>query len=79
MRTTYKSLVDLVFKEQKRVNVEVYVDDLLIKSKLPTQHMEDPKEMFILKRYNMQLNLLKFISGAGSGKFIGVLHHPRRH
>lgn len=47
------------------------MDNLLVKSKLPTQHIKDLKEASItLKRYNMCLNPLKYVFGAGFEKFL---------
>lgn len=51
-RVTYQRLVDEIFKKQKGRNMEVYVDDLLVKNKSPTQHIKDLEEAFAtLKKY----------------------------
>jgi len=40
--------------------MEIYIDDMLVKSKKKTCHVEDLEEAFtVLKKYNMCLNLTK--------------------
>lgn len=57
---TYQRLVNKIFKDQIDRNIEVYVDDLLVKTKAPTQHTEDLSESFsILRQYKMKLDLVK--------------------
>lgn len=57
VRANYQRLVDLLFREQKGRNVEVYVNDLLVKSKSLIQYIEDLREIFAtLKKYNIRLN-----------------------
>ncbi|KAK8957152.1 hypothetical protein KSP39_PZI001107 [Platanthera zijinensis] len=69
---TYQRMMDHVFKEQKGKNLEVYVDDLLIKS-LP-QHLLDLAGTFsTLRKHKIKLNPLKCIFGASKGKFHGHL------
>jgi len=43
---TYQRLVNRMFRNQIGRNVEVYVDDLLVKSILATKHVEDLRETF---------------------------------
>lgn len=52
--------------------IEVYVDNMLVKSLKADDHMTHLNETFqILRRYKMRLNLLKCAFGAASGKFLG--------
>ena len=54
---TYQRLVNKMFHDQIGRNVEVYVDDMLVKSKENEDHLTDLKETFqALKTYNMKLN-----------------------
>ncbi|KAM2692260.1 hypothetical protein EV2_006578 [Malus domestica] len=49
---TYQRLVNSMFVEQIRKSMEVYVDDMLVKSKHANQHITNLSETFtILKRY----------------------------
>ncbi|KAK8924215.1 hypothetical protein KSP39_PZI019127 [Platanthera zijinensis] len=74
---TYQRMMDRIFKDQKGRNLEVYVDDLLIKSKTFSLHLHDLAETFsTLRKYNMKLNPLKCIFGARKGKFLGHLLTP---
>ena len=43
---TYQRLVNQMFEKQIRRNVEVYVDDMLVKSKEEEDHLDDLREMF---------------------------------
>ncbi|KAL0408102.1 UNVERIFIED_CONTAM: Transposon Ty3-G Gag-Pol polyprotein [Sesamum radiatum] len=47
---TYQKLVDKIFRPQLGRNMEVYVDDVLVKSKVAHQHVEDFKETFAVLR-----------------------------
>ncbi|KAM1980956.1 hypothetical protein ACFX15_037513 [Malus domestica] len=73
-RPTYQRLVNLMFTEQIGKSMEVYVDDMLLKSKHADQHITNLSETFtILKRYRMRLNLNKCAFGVGSGKFLSFM------
>ena len=54
-RVTYQRLVNKMFNEQIGRNIEVYVDDMLIKSKEELTHLDNLKEMFAtLRQYQMK-------------------------
>uniref|UniRef100_A0A2N9I556 RNA-directed DNA polymerase n=1 Tax=Fagus sylvatica TaxID=28930 RepID=A0A2N9I556_FAGSY len=75
---TYQRLVNKMFHDQIGRNVEVYVDDMLVKSKKDDNHLVDLKETFqALRRYNMKLNLAKCVFGVSSGKFLGFMVSQR--
>ncbi|KAM1063227.1 hypothetical protein ACFX2J_027191 [Malus domestica] len=58
--------------------MEVYVDDMLVKSKHADQHITNLSETFtILKRYRMRLNPNKCAFGVGPGKFLGFMISQR--
>ncbi|KAL0440322.1 UNVERIFIED_CONTAM: Retrovirus-related Pol polyprotein from transposon.6 [Sesamum latifolium] len=44
--TTYQRLLDLMFQEQLGRNMEVYIDDMLVKSRQMDQHLDDLAETF---------------------------------
>jgi len=57
---TYQRLVHHMFFHHIGRNVEVYVDDMLVKDKDKANHLDDLKETFsTLHKYNMKLNLAK--------------------
>ena len=63
-----------MFHPQIGRNVEVYVDDMLVKSRDKKIHLDDLQEKFyMLKQYNMKLNPSKCAFGVSSGKFLGFL------
>ncbi|XP_056691831.1 uncharacterized protein [Spinacia oleracea] len=75
---TYQKLVDKIFAGQKGRNVEVYVDDSIVKSKKEADHIEDLKETFAtLRQFGMKLNPKKCVFGVKSGKFLGFLVSER--
>ena len=75
---TYQRLMDWVFKQQIVKNVEVYIDDMIIKSLNIAQHVADLEEVFReIHKYDMCLNPRKCTFGVGGGKFLGfmITHH----
>ena len=63
-----------MLSEQISRNMEVYVDDMHVKSKEELSHLEDLKETFVtLKQYQMKLNPSKCVFGVASGKFLGFM------
>ncbi|KAM1532602.1 hypothetical protein ACFX10_006605 [Malus domestica] len=75
---TYQRLVNSMFVEHIGKSMEVYVDDMLVKSKHADQHITNLSETFtILKRYQMRLNLNKCAFGVGSGKFLDFMISQR--
>ena len=58
--------------------MEVYVDDMLVKSKEEFAHLDDLKETFAtLKQYQMKLNPSKCVFDVASGKFLGFMVSQR--
>ena len=71
---TYQRLMNKMFAQQIGRNVQVYVDDMLVKSRREEDHLEDPKETFdTLRSYNMKLNPGKCAFGVMPGKFLGFI------
>ena len=70
----YQRLVNHMFRPQIGRNVEVYVDDMLVKSLDERKHLEDLQETFdTFRQYNMKLNPSKCVFGVSSGKFLGFM------
>ena len=58
--------------------MEVYVDDMLVTSKLASEHVGDMKDCFdVLRYYRMKLNPAKCAFGVESGKFLGFMVNHR--
>ena len=55
-------------------NIEVYIDDMVVKSKIVFEHIEDLTNIFeILRGHKLRLNASKCSFGVGSGKFLGYI------
>jgi hypothetical protein len=75
---TYQRLVNRMFEKQMGQNVEVYVDDMLVKSAKAPNHVSDLKETFdTIRRYRMRLSPAKCAFGVSFGKFLGYLVSQR--
>ncbi|XP_060967074.1 uncharacterized protein LOC133035241 [Cannabis sativa] len=75
---TYQRLVNMMFADLIGDTMEVYVDDMLVKSQHAEDHVNHLQAMFeILRRYKMRLNPLKCVFGVGSGKFLGFMANQR--
>ncbi|KAL0455175.1 UNVERIFIED_CONTAM: hypothetical protein Slati_0856700 [Sesamum latifolium] len=71
---TYQRLVDKIFCPQIGRNVEVYVDDMLVKSKKAADHVKDLEETFsVLRKYKLKLNPAKCTFGVQGGCFLGFM------
>ena len=68
---TYQRLMNKMFTNQIGTNVQVYVDDMLVKSRRKDDYLKDLKETFdTLRSYNMKLNPSKCLFGVTAGKFL---------
>ena len=71
---TYQRLGNKMFNKQICKNMEVYVDDMLVKSKEELAHLDDFRKIITtLKQYQMKLNPSKCVFGVASGKFLGFM------
>ncbi|KAL0458557.1 UNVERIFIED_CONTAM: hypothetical protein Slati_0482900 [Sesamum latifolium] len=58
-------------------NVEVYVDDMLVKSKKAVDHVKDLEETFsVLRKYKLKLNPAKCAFGVQGGLLLGIHGDP---
>ena len=63
-----------MFEPQLGRNIEVYIDDMVVKSKLVSEHVEDLMNIFgILRKHKLHLNASKCSFGVGSGRFLGYM------
>nr|GEY69388.1 reverse transcriptase domain-containing protein [Tanacetum cinerariifolium]GEY70323.1 reverse transcriptase domain-containing protein [Tanacetum cinerariifolium] len=71
---TYQRLVDKAFDSQIGRNIEVYIDDLVIKSHTEAEMLRDISETFrTLRKINMKLNPNECTFGAVEGVFLGYM------
>ena len=67
-----------MFAHQLGRNVQVYVDDMLVKSVRENDHLSDLQETFnTLRLYNMKLNSSKCVFGVTVGKLLGFMVSQR--
>ena len=70
----YLHLVNKMFQNLFGKTMEVYIDDMLVKSLHAKDHIDHLKQLFeVLCKYNMKLNLTKCVFGVTSGKFLGYV------
>ena len=71
---TYQRLVNKMFADKIGTTMEVYIDDMLVKSLRETDHVSHLEECFkVLNSYQMKLNPSKCTFGVSSGKFLGYV------
>ena len=71
---TYQRLMNKMFARQIGRNVEVYVDNMLVKSLRKDNNLGDLQETFnTLREYNMKLNPNKCVFRVIVGKFLGFM------
>lgn len=68
---TYQHLVDHVFRHQIGRNDLIYVDDIFIKSKIPSDFPKDLIETLEMPRVGLKLNPSKCSFGVQTEKFLG--------
>ena len=76
--STYQRMITRMFEPQLGKSIEVYIDDMVVKSKLVFEHVGDLRSIFeILRKHKLHLNASKCSFGVESGKFLGymVTHH----
>ena len=74
VRSTYQRMMTRMFKPQLGKNIEIYVDDMVVKSKMVTEHLGDLDNIFdVLRRRKLRLNASKCSFGVRSGKFLGYM------
>ena len=71
---TYQRLVNKMFQAQLGDTMEVYIDDMLVKSKKAEDHVKHLEQTFqVLREYGMKLNPSKCSFGVSAGKFLGYI------
>ena len=63
-----------MFEPQLSKRIEVYIDDMVVKSKVVSKHVGNLGNIFeILRKHKLRLNASKCSFGVGSGKFLGYM------
>ncbi|XP_030958425.1 uncharacterized protein LOC115980302 [Quercus lobata] len=72
--STYQRMITRMFELQLGKSVEVYIDDMVIKSKVVSKHVRDHRVIFgILRKHKLRFNASKCSFSVGSGKFLGYM------
>ena len=72
--STYQRMITRMFESQLGKSIKVYIDDMVVKSKVVSEHMGDLGNIFeILRKHKLRLNASKCSFGVGSGKFLGYM------
>ena len=72
--STYQRMMTKMFEVQMGKNIEVYIDNMVVKSKIVSEHIGDLTNIFkILRGHKLRLNASKCSFRVGSGKFVGYM------
>ena len=72
--STYQRMMTKMFEPQLGRNIGVYIDDMFVKTKVVSEHVEDLMNIFeILRKNKLRLNASKCSFGVGSGRFLGYM------
>ena len=68
-----------MFEPQLGKNIEAYIDDMVVKNKVESEHVNDLKDIFeILRKHKLHLNASKCSFGVSSSKFLGYMVTHRK-
>ena len=71
---TYQRMMTRMFESQLGKNIEVYIDDMVVKIKLESEPINDLRNIFeILRRHKLRLNASKCSFGVKLRKFLGYM------
>ena len=72
--STYQRMMKRMFESQLGKNIEIYIDDMMVKSKVVSEHLGDLGNILeVLRKYKLCLNASKCLFGVESGKFLGYM------
>ena len=73
---TYQRAMNLIFHELLGNTVEVYIDDIVVKSAEFSSHIADLRKAFDkMRQYGLKMNPRKCAFGVSAGKFLGFVIH----
>ncbi|KAM2557547.1 hypothetical protein TB2_014658 [Malus domestica] len=75
---TYQRGMNAIFHDLIGHNIEVYIDDIVVKSKTEEQHLIDLRQALTRMRIHiLKMNPKKCVFGVKAGNFLGFLVHQR--
>ena len=72
---TYQRAMVTLFHDMMHKEIEIYVDDMIAKSRTPRDHLRDLFKHLV--KYRLRLNPNKYIFGASSGKLLDFIISQR--
>ena len=73
---TYQRAMNLIFHDLLGIVLEIYIDDIVVKSDGFDHHLADLRLAFErMRRYGLKMNPLKCAFGVSAGKFLGFIIH----
>ena len=73
---TYQRAMNLIFHEMLGNTMEVYIDDIVVKSTEFSSHIADLCKAFDkMRQYGLKMNPRKYAFGVSAGKFLGFIIH----
>ena len=75
---TYQRAMNAIFHDMIGHYIEIYIDDIVVKSKKASDHVVHLRKSFERMRiYRLKLNPLKCAFGVQAGNFLGFLVYQR--
>src|SRR5713101_8478349 len=72
--STYQRMMTRMFEPQLGKSIEIYVDDMVVKSKVVSEHLGDLGNTFnVLRKHKLHLNASKCSFSVGLGQFLGYM------
>ncbi|XP_062013814.1 uncharacterized protein LOC133730196 [Rosa rugosa] len=75
---TYQRAMNLIFHDILGKILEVYIDDVVVKSWKRGDHIADLRKVFeLMRRHKLKMNPVKCVFGVQAGDFLGFIVHQR--
>ena len=76
---TYQRAINAICHDMLGHHMEIYIDDIVVKSKKAIEHVNHLRKIFERMRlHQLKLNPLKCTFGVQAENFLGFLVHQRR-
>jgi hypothetical protein len=73
---TYQRVMNLIFHDLLGIILEIYIDDVVVKSESKDNHLVDLcLALERMRRYGLKMNPLKCVFGVSASKFLGFIIH----
>lgn len=70
--------MNAIFHDMIGKFMEVYIDDVVVKSDSKSRHLEDLEKAFLrMRKHQLKMNPLKCAFGVSAGNFLRFLVHSR--